>query len=736
MFDSDKPVDGTTRRAILKAAGGALGVAAFGVPASAHNKFGGGTEGYLGDNVADAAERTELVGYHSAGDVGPASTAGQPENTHRGAMTELRVHDDLAFVSMFSARDDDAQRGLAIFDVSDFTRATSEGDLEHADLTLLSFVRNDNAAAACMDVKVSDDGNWAFVCKQPVAALYGESEEWEIDDDDHSTSPAAAALDAVDVSDPGNPEVTDTVALSRWVIGPHNSWHHQIGGEEYVFTAHGADGVSGSLNVFSFDRETGQLQQLDTWSWPGQEESLDETSTLQNYAHDVVVQDDPRFGVPIAYLSYLDAGTRILDVSDPTDIEELGVFEAQRAHHSVPAPTLIGGKRVFLVGHENPDGEPQSEGGYVLEGGETGYYYLVDADPLDAVIEDDSEPVYLGAASILWAADDERYEPLTGAPFRMYQDRPGADPEAEPQELDNWVLIGPEEGWADAPGFEAEAENADDPDEEPGPYDGFDNFRLTTHNLDVDADGTVYAGHYHAGARFYEIVAPGDPLPDGPGVEDVDGEAGDEAREWHLLETAYYRRGTEIPEEAALIGDGDLGEGLTASTPFFWSLVQRNGVAFASGINAGPHAIVHDDARIGDDTPVDCSVEREADASLFTAGQTSQIRVHVDADEPVRIRDRIPGEWDVVGGDVSVEEISGGDRKVVTFDEAVREGTLRYFVEVPEELADTGAYTAGPVEYARPEPASEYGGGVSANNFLWRKENGETVTKTVVGLET
>ncbi|MEF8808905.1 hypothetical protein [Natronomonas sp.] len=64
-----------TRRAVLKAAGAALGVASIGT-ASGHpgsltgenNKFYGGTDGYLGDNVADASsDDICLVGYHSGG---------------------------------------------------------------------------------------------------------------------------------------------------------------------------------------------------------------------------------------------------------------------------------------------------------------------------------------------------------------------------------------------------------------------------------------------------------------------------------------------------------------------------------------------------------------------------------------------------------------------------------------------------------------------------------------------
>lgn len=53
---------------------------------------------------------------------------------------------------------------------------------------------------------------------------------------------------------------------------------------------------------------------------------------------------------------------------------------------------------------------------------------------------------------------------------------------------------------------------------------------------------------------------------------------------------------------------------------------------------------------------------------------------------------------------------------------------------MPDDATDT--YTIGLVEYARPDIGSDYGGGVTVNNFLWRKENEGTVTKTIAEVET
>ena len=722
----------TTRRAVLKAVGAALGVAAIGTGANAHNKFAGGRDGFLGDNVADAASRTELVGYHSAGAVGPASTAGRPDNAHEGAMTEFRVHDDLAFVTMFTSRSETSQRGLAIFDISAFTRAESREELESAELTLLSFVRNDNNLAAPIDCKVSDDGNYVFVCKQPLSALFGEAEDVEPNTDNHGFSPGAASLDAVDVSDPGNPEVTDSVQLSRWVLGPHNCWYHQINGQGYVFTTHGEDGVTGAMNVFEFDHDLGQLTQVNAWAWDGQEEATvsGEAGSFDQYAHDIVVQDDPKYGIPIGYISYIDAGTRVLDLSDPTDIDELGVFEMEISHHSVPAPTLINDKRVMLCGQEQPADDQ----------GATGFIHLVDVDPIDAVIEGKrDEPVYLGCSRWVQvkAENDLGPEPGERPAYHMYD----VDPDEDLDPLDEWVLIPPAVGpfgeseWAEAPGFEEEARQAeDDPegesDESPGEYDGFGNFRLSTHNLDVDTDGRVYLGHYHGGARFFEIVAPGETVPEGP--EGHEHEQDGPSDGWQLLETGYFRRGVEIPEETAFVGAGEIADGLTASTPFYWCLVERNGSAFAGGINAGPQVIAHDDVAVGSDVPIDVMLERSVDTSLAFGESVLRVQIFVESDEDVVVRDRVPEGWEFLrGDDLDVTDV--GDRKAVTL--APHEGVATYFVEAPDT---SGSFTFGPVEYARtdedgrPDVDSEFGGGNSTTNRLWRKEN--TLTETVATL--
>ncbi len=696
MFKSDtdrcERIAMITRRSALKVAGGAIGLSLVVGSATGHKYT---TDGPLGEqfdgNRPQSTAGTEIVGYHSGGGIGSEAISGSPGDPHWGAFTELRVHDDIAVQSVFSSRGETPGRGMMVLDIGDYSRATSSATLDTASLTVLSYYGNDNGASACMDVKLSDDGKYAFISKQPLTALFDEAElHFDIDDDADSGGGDGAALEVVDLSDPGNPELVTQSSLSIWALGPHNAWYHQIAGEEYVFTVHGEDGLTGGINVFRFDRDLSTLEHVNWWNFSAelaQPETEIDTAGGEYYAHDIVVQDDPRFGTPVAYLANWDAGTRVLDVSDPTDIEEIGLFEMERSHHTVPAPTLLNGKRVFIAGHENPSGGA----GWVRNEGESGHYYLVDADPLDSVLSDDTdEPVYLGISSTI---HDDGVVPGTREPSEMYDDVSATT------ELDHWILFEDvTQTFDETPGFEQEA-TADDWE-----YEGFDDFNLSSHNIDIDHQGFVTVGHYHAGTRFLQIT-------DGFSLESI----------------GYSRVGEDVPEESTMMA-------LTSGTPFHWCAVMRNGVTFAGGINAGPQAIVHDDITVGEDTPVDATIEREADASLFTAGQTSQVKIHVDADEPVRIRDRLPAAWVVEEehGDVaSIDTIGDGFRQVITLDETIEEGTLRYYVTVPENLLET--FTIGPVEFARPTVTSTYGGGISTNNYLWRKVNAETVTKTVVG---
>lgn len=471
------------------------------------------------------------------------------------------------------------------------------------------------------------------------------------------------------------------------------------------------------MNTFRFDRASGRLQQINAWSWDtnlaGGSYGIDSN---QWYHHDINVQEDPRYGTPLAYVHCWDAGLRIFDVSDPLAPREVGVFEQYGAHHAVPAPAIIYGKRVAVTGHENPDSQYH---GYLGDGEhETGRYNLVDLDPLDRALdpEDEVQRVYLGCAGSVLNGD---VEPLSRAPYAMYDvDDPSVLTLRDREELDYWTLIGRGESWDAAPGFEEEAANADDEDSESGAYDGFSDFRISSHNIDMDTEGRLFAGHYHAGARFFEI-----------------------SEDFAIEPTGYFREGQAVPTERTMGFDDPTGsgtvEGLTASTPFFWNAVGRNGVVFAGGINGGPHAMHHVDSEVGDDTPVDVSIERDHDSSVVRGAQAYRVTVCADADEPVVVRDAVPPAWNVLeefSPDVSDVATVDGYRQLVELD--VSDGEVTYILETPDS---TGSYTFGPVEYARagghgnPDVDGDFGGGNSTTNRLWRKANAAVSSVTVVG---
>src|SRR6056297_1193119 len=117
-------------------------------------------------------------------------------------------------------------------------------------------------------------------------------------------NPAEGAHGVVvfDVSDRENPRRTAAVELDTQI---HNC---DFDGRYAYVTANGRE----ANPLVVVDTETGE--EAGTWSLLDADERWAEVSPALRPLHDVWVQDDR------AYLAYWDAGTWILDVSDPTDI--------------------------------------------------------------------------------------------------------------------------------------------------------------------------------------------------------------------------------------------------------------------------------------------------------------------------------------------------------------------------------------------------------------------------------
>lgn len=649
----------TTRRAVLKGAASTLGVGVVGTGLSnAHP--GSGDHGPEGGHDHSAIDEYQMstVGYHSLGGKGSESLSGSPDEPHYGGISELRIHGDIAACGILSSHDPTIDRGVAILDVSAYTRAESRAELENAEMSVISFVQNENGAASVMDVKFSDDGQYLFATKQPVALLFealaGKPSEARTKDDGEVSSATAGGIQAIDVSDPGNPEIVADVQLA---FGLHNCYHHRIGGEDYVFGVKGPTGEPAGIYVFRFDRTTGGLAQVNFWNEGNDAAQGEADNPVDNpYAHDIAVVDDPVTDRPYIYLANWNSGARVLDASDPLDLELLGTFGMERAHTIEPVRRPVAGKRLFIVGQENPDPDPTTDDGTDENpditngtGGHTGYYYLVDATG----VEDGAD---LGSAS----ADGE--------------------PTGQGNELAKWV-------WR----LDAE----------------YDNYTYSAHNIDVvdtEVGGTrrlfVSAGHYHAGTRMLEIEYPGGPRDTDAGKDSdlSEGGAGDGGQStgrdgWGLTEVGWSRTHFNVPDESKFAS-------LSAATPYHWCTVEENGVLFASCISTGVYAMTLDEPATPAGTRVlhDASVDRSDDGSAFTAGQTDMIQLAVETDEPVVVRDNVPSGWAHVGGQGATKD--AGDNLLVEFDE-VSPGTttLTYFVEAPKEApGETGTYTFGPVE--------------------------------------
>lgn len=667
----------TTRRAILKGVGATLGVSAVGGVASAHPGSGDhGNEGHEHEAIDEFQMST--VGYHSLGGIGSETVSGTRDQPHHGGISELRVHGDIAAVGILSSKSPTLDRGVAILDVSAYTRADSREQLERAEMSVLSFVPNENGAASVMDVKFSGDGKYLFLTQQPIAGVFAATagNAPTVQSEGGSASnPTSGAVQAVDVSDPGEPEI---VGRTEFGFGMHNCYHHRIAGEDYLFCVSGPLGEPAGIFVLRFDRSSGAMERVNFWAHdaeyrqgePGNPANKTAAASNEFYAHDITVIDDPITGTPYAYLANWNSGARILDVSNPADIEELGRFKMERAHTIEAFRRTVDGRRLFVVGQENPgpdsdtsDGENDQEH-IDNNGGHSGHFYLVDATG----VENKSGRTDLGEAS----------------PEGTTAEGAGASNGAE---LAEWL-------WR-----------------EDVEYAGA-TYTYSAHNIDVvDTEVNnqrrlfVTVGHYHAGTRVLEIDFPSrsgppvrdeepateNPKPEGKAVIS-EGGLGSGSDGWNLAETGWSRTHANVPDDAKF-------GSLSAATPYHWSTVEENGVLFASCISTGVYAMTLDDPQspipVGTRTAAEVEATVVDDGDAFRGGSTNQIDISVETSAPAEARFHLPPGWTVVGGDAE-DDYGVGDGRIVELGEADGSEDFRVFVKAPSSDS-VQSQTLGPV---------------------------------------
>lgn len=621
---------------MLKATAGTLGVGAAGVSG------GHPADGDHEIHEHHDAENAERVGYHSLGGTGTESESGQPEDAMHGVVSEVWVEGDYAYVSFLSSSEPHGNRGVAIVDVSGYTRADTVDEMRDAEMDVVSFIGNETQAGTGADVKVSDDGRYLAYSKQAIGTLYGEPISPSTETHD---APGAEPLGVAvyDVSDPENPQYVGTGQGPN--VGFHNCFVHRIDGDYYVFGVQGA--VPGDAGVHVFRITDAGVVPVNFWSGGDLAQGEYDSKAVDYYCHDFYVHDDLVTGKPLGYVSYWDYGLQVIDLSDPTDIEELGVGKLPRTHYAQPTPVPLEDeetgetKRVFMGGQEHGsqiqdisgyvrifDGEPLFEDGGVTDDGpielpeldtwtlyESVNYDGYSFSPHNADITEDgwiTQAHY--HAGVRFLKIQSPSESPTGE-WRLAGKRYTTMEPGEKKELDEGEsfdgIIGPgafgvvtetheftpDEQRFDAIeatlSWQAEQQNLDLVLQKDVSEDGADEAQwLTVGAAQTDDFPETIEAPIDSGERYrfvvqayanvaedYEISASYHQFR-GPGPK----------RKVEERAQAYYRDHVEVPEESQT--DGPMA-------PNFWSAREENGVTFAGDINTGFYAIVADPITVG-----------------------------------------------------------------------------------------------------------------------------------------
>ena len=192
---------------------------------------------------------------------------------------------------------------------------------------------------------------------------------------------ALAGMLVEDVSDPENPE---TVAFYETDYPIHNCY---LDGDYAYLT--GNDGGENPIVVVDV---SGEPEEVGRWSLPAYDDAWSDVDSWLRSTHDVWVQDGR------AYLAEWDAGTWILDVSDPTEpsylgrlggrpSDELADLTAREVRHEGVTPpgndhfvTVSDDGTLLGVGRESWAASTEEDG---LVGGPSGITLYDIADPTD-----------------------------------------------------------------------------------------------------------------------------------------------------------------------------------------------------------------------------------------------------------------------------------------------------------------------------------------------------------------
>lgn len=255
------------RRTVLRLGGTALAATGVAGRAAGHDPPGGGTDedvAHTPPSTPTGDDSTPTVVSDGYSPLGRADVEGA---------TEAVVADDgqTAFVA--------ATSGYAVVDIS-----TPESPTVVADRRDIKGDHEDGPLGGIFDVK--HDGDTLLV----VGPANGRAGEY------------LSGMLVVDVSDPANPAET---AFYETDYPIHNCY---LDGETAYLTANHSEGIR--LEIVDVGGEL--PTKLGDWSLTDEDERWADVAGRLRVVHDVFVQDG------VAYLAHWDAGTWLLDVSDPT----------------------------------------------------------------------------------------------------------------------------------------------------------------------------------------------------------------------------------------------------------------------------------------------------------------------------------------------------------------------------------------------------------------------------------
>jgi len=276
----------------------------------------------------------KLIDYHNMN----PDAKNQPPSP--GKMTEIEFRGDYAYVAAYN--------DLYIVDVKD-----------PYDIQVVGHYHDRNGRI--IDVKVSDDGNWAIVNNEltnvdnldPVPAGINEGFN---------------SIDLIDVSDKTNPVIKDT-----WINPPagyHNQHIHTINGEQFLFLCDGYGDLytgrtrPGTQIAKIVIPPVGGNATPKIVPWGEFRIDPADTNGGRLYNHDNVAQKHPITGQDLLYIAYWDAGLRVVDISNPPAIggnwrppqigkwDDFDPQEEGNIHHAVPYPGLIDGRHFTVIAPE------------------------------------------------------------------------------------------------------------------------------------------------------------------------------------------------------------------------------------------------------------------------------------------------------------------------------------------------------------------------------------------------